>query len=385
MISKKIQINTGSPYTVYVGHHILFTNILLDECENLFNKGYTRLVVVSDSNLPNMYGSDICDFINKFIFKQSYNVSVDLIVINISEGQKNRETKEAIENKLFELNCGRKSCIIAIGGGVLLDMMGFIAATYNRGIPIIYVPTTLLSMVDASVGGKTAINTIYGKNLIGIIKQPSAVLIDSETLKTLPEDDYLSAIAEIIKVAILFDKNLLELLIKYKKSILLRDTDLLLKLIFKSIELKKQVVEQDELENGLRELLNFGHTIGHAIEQSQDYLISHGFAVALGIWVEAAISEQIGILNTNDFNLIQEVLILYFAKKINLHQIDLLGFNQFLMSDKKTKNSKPHYVLIKGIGNFYQENNKYSFAIDAVIENNVIKLVQNNPLGIYNV
>jgi 3-dehydroquinate synthase len=377
---KQININTSQPYLVHIGKNILYENILQEECTRFIKKGWDKLIIIADYNLPVKYHRELQDFLKVSLQDKSPNFKIELLSFKITEQQKNRDTKEQLENKLFELNCGKKTLILAIGGGVLLDIVGFVAATYNRGIPVIYIPTTLLAMVDASVGGKTGINTPYGKNLIGVIKQPAAVLIDVNTLESLPAPDYLSAMAEIIKIAVILDEELCNLLSHHKDTILLRDSEFLIKIIYASVQLKKQVIEQDEFENGMRELLNFGHTIGHVVEKLEGYLITHGFAVALGMWIESNLAWQMGCLNKENLNKIQDLLSLYFYNKIKISKIDDLTFNQILLFDKKVKESKVHYVLVKELGKFYSKDNKYSFPIIPQIEQDIVNLFENNPL-----
>jgi len=206
----------------------------------------------------------------------------ELFVVTIEDGEefKNLATVETILNELFDHKLDRKSLLIALGGGVVGDMTGFTASLYQRGIGFVQVPTTLLAQVDASVGGKTGVNNSYGKNLIGAFYQPEAVYIDTEFLKTLPEREFSAGIAEIVKMAVMFDKSYFDFLMEAD----FREKEVLEKVIQRSVELKAEVVNLDEKESGVRAVLNYGHTFGHVVENETNYnTYLHGEAVAIGI------------------------------------------------------------------------------------------------------
>lgn len=248
--NRLITVNTNSAYNIHIGENICFSESLIYEITSLKRRGIERIIIIVDQNVAS-YFSNLQEFISDKI-----NITIDFITIRISESLKNRETKNKIEDKLFELGANRYTALVAIGGGVLLDTVGFVAATFNRGTPVIYIATTLLAMVDAAVGGKTGINTEYGKNLIGSFKQPDAVFIDINVLNSLSEHDFLSAFAEVIKIAIIFDTNLFDFLLNNKNKILTRDLSCLNYLIYSSVDIKRKIVEQDEKESNLRQLLN---------------------------------------------------------------------------------------------------------------------------------
>ncbi len=211
------------------------------------------------------------------------------------ETHKTREQKQALENEMFMLNCHRDTCIIAIGGGVTTDLAGFVAATFCRGLPLVYMPTTLLSMVDASIGGKTGVNTRFGKNLIGSFYQPNAVFIDPMSLRTLSKKQLRIGMAEVIKHALLVDPDFLETVAQSSEKVFSVDLAFLSNMIAKNAEIKAAIIEKDEYDHGMRQLLNIGHSIGHALESVSDYSLSHGDAVSLGLVAEAHIAELLGI------------------------------------------------------------------------------------------
>src|SRR5918999_959848 len=222
-----------------------------------------------------------------------------VITVPAGEAQKTRETWARVTDMLLGEGFGRDSAIVALGGGVIGDLAGFVAATFMRGIPYVQVPTTLLAMVDASIGGKTGVDTVAGKNLVGAFHQPAAVLVDPETLATLPAQHLRAGLAEIIKHGVIADESYFGRVVEELPRVLNRGgeawLDTLTALVARSIEIKAQVVTSDERESGLRKTLNFGHTLGHAIELCGNYEILHGEAVAAGMVLESALAERAGV------------------------------------------------------------------------------------------
>lgn len=334
-----------------VAQNILGSQELIDICA----QHDTRFVIITDDNVNAHYTKLLQKHLN------DNNINTDLIVIPAGEESKSRAMKNHIQDQLFELGCGRDTCLLALGGGVITDLTGFVAATFCRGVPCIYLPTTLLCMVDASIGGKTGVNTKYGKNLVGTFTQPAAILSDITTLSTLPEKEYVSGFAEIIKHALIFDKEYFNFLFKHAQALLNRDLEKLSDVIARSCEIKTEVVVEDEKEKtGRREILNFGHTIGHAIELLCEYKMSHGEAVSLGIIVESRMSVEMNLLSEEEFQLIKELLI-KFKLPIKLdeeildsrfRENDSVGLSiiEKLLMDKKTRKKTPRFVLLDKIG-----------------------------------
>ena len=251
-----------------------------------------------------------------------------------NESNKSWESVLAIIDFLIQQNCNRQSKVYAIGGGITGDVTAFAASIYMRGIPLIQVPTTLLSMVDSSVGGKTGINYGEIKNLIGTFYQPQQVVIDIDFLRSLPDDEFINGLAEVVKMAFLFDKDLVNKLIQQSNAILNRDFKSLLEIIKRAVELKAHIVEIDEKEGNERRLLNFGHTIGHAIEVDTAFAIKHGYAVALGMFYECLYGVRNNIISSDVLDALVEVLKLY--NLFNVYKIrNLKRFKYALSKDKK--------------------------------------------------
>ena len=272
-----------------------------------------------------------------------------------SEKNKNQKNIDNILSILLRKNFNRNDCVISVGGGITGDISGFAASMFKRGLKFINIPTTLLSQVDSSIGGKTGINSRYGKNLIGTFYQPSLVVSDIVFLKSLPKREIICGYGEILKHAIISDKKFFSFLEKNGSRILNLESPLIEKAIFKSCFIKKKVVEIDEKEKGVRKILNFGHTFAHAYEATLGYSkkLNHGEAVILGIKTAAKFSLSINILNIKEFNLIENHLNnLNLPKDINkfFSSIDINKILSFMKKDKKNNTNKINLVLLKKIG-----------------------------------
>jgi len=277
---------------------------------------------------------------------------VHTLILPDGEMYKNFESLNLILNACFEHRLDRKSILIAFGGGVIGDMTGFAASIYQRGIDFIQIPTTLLAQVDASVGGKTGINNDYGKNLIGSFWQPRAVYCDSTFLKTLPKREFAAGVAEIIKMAVTFDKAFFEWLESHD----LFDEENLTMAIHKSISIKADVVSQDETEQGIRAVLNYGHTFAHVIENQTHYTTYlHGEAVAIGIVMANALASKLGLLSQDEVRRIQ-VLLERYALPTHYVIDDLEAFYDAFFLDKKSANDTITFILAQGIGGHTMQN-----------------------------
>jgi 3-dehydroquinate synthase len=271
-----------------------------------------------------------------------------LHVVTVADGEeyKTLATVERILDELFTHKLDRKSVLIALGGGVVGDMTGFTASLYQRGIGFIQVPTTLLSQVDASVGGKTGVNNKYGKNLIGAFYQPEAVYIDTNFLKTLPKREFSAGIAEIIKMAVMFDKEYFDFLQEANFS----DKEDLERVIERSVSLKAEVVNLDEKEAGIRAVLNYGHTFGHVIENETEYKrYLHGEAVSIGMVMANRLSVELGLMSKDESTLVTEFLIKH-QLPVDYEIQDVDTFYDKFFLDKKSANNKIKFILAKGLG-----------------------------------
>ena len=340
---KKIKIKSLSKnYTIFIGLKNLDPLTKFLE-ENNFKK----IMLVFDTNTANFFG-------NKF-FSLKRKFELHTCIIKSGERAKSWETINQIASKLLKKNFDRKTILIAIGGGVVGDVSGFLASIYQRGIVYLQYPTTLLAQVDSSVGGKTAINHNLGKNMIGTFYQPSAVFISISSLKKLPEREFLAGLSEVIKYAFIMDRSFLKYLLKNKKLIFSHQDSTLETIIYKCCKLKSRVVNLDEKEKGIRAILNFGHTLGHAIENCLGYRkILHGEAVAIGMLFAAKLSRVYSSLSSYEFELIKKSLfelsliskesLIFFCKIPEKKLLDAMK------KDKKNFNGNMNFVLLEKIG-----------------------------------
>ncbi|WP_099187893.1 3-dehydroquinate synthase [Tepidibacter mesophilus] len=304
-------------------------------------KNYDKVLVITDENVKKLY---INDFIRTLNLKKK-NINIKQYIINPGENSKNLKVYEDIFKFCIENELSRKSLIIALGGGVVGDLSGFIASTYMRGIDLIHCPTTLLSQVDSSIGGKTGINLGNYKNVIGSFYRPEFIYININTLKTLSYNEFLSGISEVIKYALICDYEFLDYLLKNKDKILNLDSGCLIYIVEKCSNIKINIVKKDEKESGIRKILNLGHTFGHGIEKLGG--LSHGFAVAIGTHMAFKLAYKKGYINKAYY---EKVLSVYKSYDIpitfdGINSIDIL---KVMKKDKKNSFSKINLVLPTG-------------------------------------
>lgn len=291
-----------------------------------------NVAIVTDDNIFRIYGNSFPGF----------------PVLKIKPGEESKQLKviESLSKQLLKNGIDRTGFILAIGGGVVCDVAGFLASVYMRGISCGYVSTSLLSQVDASTGGKNGVNLGVIKNVIGNFRQPEFVICDTTMLRTLSEDEYLSGLAELIKTGIIGDPEIIGLLEANQAKIFRRDRELLTELVARSVRYKASVVSKDEKETGLRRVLNFGHTFGHAVELSES--VPHGFAVASGMELATLFSVKRGYLHTRESERIISIL-----KKYNLlkrYDIPAGKVKNLILHDKKKAGRDIYFVFIKGLG-----------------------------------
>ncbi len=331
--------------TVSIKECSIFTgyDLFLDKKKFLSCIKGTQVFIITDENSAPHYLSTIKNIFSDF--------QCDTLILPPGEQHKTLSSFEKIINTAAEHHHHRDTTFIALGGGVIGDMTGFAAACYHRGVAWINIPTTLLAQVDASIGGKTAVNHPTGKNLIGAFYQPKAVFIDIKTLDTLPDREFRTGISEIIKAALIKDAEFFTWLENNLPKLLTRDPKTLLFAIQKSCDIKRTIVMQDEKENNVRALLNFGHTFAHAIEHVLGFgTWLHGEAVAFGIVAAATLSHQLRLLKTIDYNRIHKLFTRYDLLKTLPQNISLTDLTDTMQSDKKVKANHLRFIVLTTIG-----------------------------------
>ena len=322
-----------SKYNIHISNKKIPKNVL-----NKILSTKNKVLIITDSGVPNQYLKSLKKDINT---KNQYS-----LILAKGEISKSFKSYQKILTKLVELNFDRSDYLIALGGGVIGDVTGFAASSYLRGIGFIQIPTTLLSQVDSSVGGKTAVNLTQGKNLVGAFYNPRLVLISTSFLKTLSDKEYKSGLGEIVKYSLIGNKKLKKIIEDQSQLIVKKDESVLKKIIEESIKTKSKIVTKDEKESGIRAILNFGHTFGHAIEAYNNYRnITHGAAITLGMVIASKLSFYEGHIKDYQLNNI-------------INMIESLGLNtdhskysysklkKYMASDKKVKDGKLNLILI---------------------------------------
>lgn len=325
----KIHVETGKAYDVLVEKGISRQISKLIESEK-----YDKIAVITDEKVGKLYADQIASEVN----------AVAVLTFPCGEKHKTMDTVSDLLEKLARLKLTRGDLIVALGGGIVGDVVGFTAACFLRGIKFVQIPTTLLAMVDSSVGGKTGVNLTSGKNLAGAFHQPSAVLCDSDFLKTLPDEEIKNGLGEVIKYGCIEDKSLFEALEKGG----LNNID---EIISRCVSIKADIVSRDEFDNGDRQKLNFGHTLGHAVEKATDFKIPHGQAVGIGMVLITRWAEEKGLTKKGCANRIQNLL-----EKLGMPyeiDVDIKSLWQITSNDKKKRGKKLTLVLIKDIGESY--------------------------------
>jgi 3-dehydroquinate synthase len=365
-IMKQIEVSlpeqAPSSYPIQIGSERLQT------ISSILPKGISTLVIITDNKVKKLYGN-----ILQALLTPEYKTL--LLSFPAGEKSKTNHTKSKLEKKMLESGCDRNSLILALGGGVVGDLAGFVAATYMRGIPYIQIPTTLLAMLDSSVGGKTGIDTPQGKNLIGAFWQPIAVISDIDCLKTLPKQHMINGLIEALKMFLTSDANSLTFAQQHLELILNYDTNTLIELIHRAIKIKSRIVASDPCENSQRAILNFGHTIGHALEHLSQFQLLHGYAVALGLLVEAKISELMGLLEAKHYLYIKSFLNQLGIQPSELNQFDVNQVIKCTQLDKKNRAGVVNYVLLTDLGQTYEIANKFAHPVpNEIVKNAFLEL-----------
>lgn len=305
----------------------------------------THAVVITDQNVVTPHANTAVASL------QTTGARVDLITVAAGESSKSVAQANELWNELARIKADRKTLIVAVGGGVIGDLAGFIAATYTRGLPFVQVPTTLLAQVDSSVGGKVGVNLPSAKNMVGAFWQPQGVLIDTAVLDTLPEREYRSGLAEVVKYGVILDAEFFEYLETHVEALNRRDPAVLRSVVARCCRLKADVVEQDEREEtGLRAVLNYGHTFAHALETVTSYgVLLHGEAVSIGMMCAARLAVALGKIPT-EFVARQEALLEALRLPVNVPKVERQAVLEAMGRDKKVEHGKLRFVLPTRLG-----------------------------------
>lgn len=324
-------------YDIEIDKNLLATKRFVDKFP------YTQRLVLTNNTIYALHSDRILSLVD--------GDRDHVVIIEDGEQYKNLSSFAEVHTRLLELEFNRKSLLIAFGGGVIGDLAGFVASTYQRGIDFVQIPTTLLAQVDSSVGGKTAVNHPLGKNMIGTFYQPKRVLIDLSLLETLPQREYISGLAEVLKYGFIQDAPFLEWMRLNYEAILAKDPEVISEMIYHSCACKKSIVDQDERESGIRATLNLGHTFGHAVEKLMKYQgILHGEAVAIGINMAGYLSCRMGYISKKDQLYITFLLNLFGLPCIAPEAFSIPAFLNAMRLDKKNVTQKIRFVLLETIG-----------------------------------
>jgi 3-dehydroquinate synthase len=337
---KKIRVNLARySYDVLIGAGLLtLVGLFLKE------KGYAdKAVVITDPNVKSRYGEVLEQSLTKNGFK------VTTLVVPAGEDQKSLDNAVRLYEQLTDAYAERSTPIVALGGGVIGDLTGFVAATYLRGVPFVQLPTTLLAQVDSSVGGKVAVDHERLKNKIGAFHQPRLVIADTDTLKTLPKAELANGLAEAIKTAAVRGKEFFVYLEQNVEKLRALDISALEEAVYQCVSIKAEIVEKDERDAGLRNILNFGHTIGHAIESVSHFGVRHGEAVAVGMVVAARISNRMGLLSYSEVDRLI-TLVEKAGLPARMPDLDTSAILKAMRHDKKVESGQVRFVLLKEIG-----------------------------------
>ena len=340
---RKVRLRLGSnSYDICVG-----SGLLKQTGQQLKELGFgDKLVIITDPSVKSLYGNSLKQSLTSEGFK--------VIILEVPEGeeQKSLDTAGSLYHELSKFHAERITPILALGGGVIGDLTGFVAATYLRGVPLIQIPTTLLAQVDSSIGGKVAVNYGQLKNKIGAFYQPRLVISDITTLKTLTPRELSDGLAEIIKSAVIWDKEFFVFLEDNLDKVKSLADGVLEEIVLRTAKIKAEIVEKDEKDTGLRNILNYGHTVGHALESASDFKLEHGGAVAIGMLAAGRISNRMGILDKNELMRL-ELIIKRTDLPTEIPNFKIENIIQAMGHDKKILRGKIRFVLAKAIGSVF--------------------------------
>jgi 3-dehydroquinate synthase len=354
----------GETYPIHIG-----TTHEAPLLEVIAKVNAAKIAIITDKNVQKHWGKEFIATIKKS------GVPTELFSFPAGEKNKNQKTVTALQHALLKKRYGRDTLIIAIGGGVVGDLAGFVAATYLRGVPYVHVPTTVLAMVDSSIGGKVGIDTQYGKNTIGAFYQPKAVIADLRFVTTQKKDHVINGLLEAIKTFLTSDKQVLELVEKIDVKNPARDLTLLQQIVERSVHIKGDIVMRDETEQNERKVINFGHTVGHAVELLSKFKLMHGYCVGYGMLAEARIAESLGILPSLDRVYLEGLMKQFGIDAKPLKRFSITKILEATRADKKTLSGVPQYVLLKEIGAVHTTEGKYAHPVSDDVVARVLKAI----------
>ncbi len=330
---EEIDVHTSKNYKIF------FSNVR-DKLQNLIDEyGIKDIYLITDKNVYNLYA-------NEFSYFKGIK---GLYIINPGEENKNKDTVFDIYNDMLSKDCNRKTSIVSLGGGVVGDIAGFVASTFMRGLKFINIPTTLMAQCDSSVGGKNGFDFNGYKNIIGTFYQPEFVFVDTNFIHTISCQDYKNGLAEIIKYGFIYDDTFFDYIDANKEQIKKRNEDVINTMVYRSLKIKSDIVCMDEHDNGIRQILNFGHTIGHGIESASNFSIKHGEAVAAGMLIESYLSLKCSLLSTHEFKRLLDI-INYFEMPTYFDDMNEKSIMKSMLKDKKRNDSKINFILPERIG-----------------------------------
>ena len=340
---RTVQVRLGSDsYQIHIGSGLLGQTI-----QRLTEIGVSgKLVIITNPVVKKLYGQSLEQTL------ASNGFEVTTLEVPDGEEHKSLDTAGRLFQELSNAYAERTTPILALGGGVIGDLAGFVAATYQRGVPLVQIPTTLLAQVDSSIGGKVAVNHGQLKNNIGAFYQPRVVITDTDTLKTLDNREFNNGLAEVIKSAVVRDAEFFAFIEENLDNIKSLDTDALEEVVFRSAKIKAEIVEKDERDLGLRSILNYGHTVGHAIETASDFKTTHGEAVAMGMLVAGRISHRLGIMDKNELSRLKAV-IARAGLPTSMPELNTERIIEAMRHDKKIAQGKIRFVLPRKIGEVF--------------------------------
>ena len=356
---RKVRVNLGEKsYDIVIGY-----DIGQEIVDFVKGAGYSKkALLVTDTHVGPLYGKQVQQLLVEA------GLEATLMQIPAGESSKNLSVANDLFTRAIELGLDRKSPVFALGGGVVGDLAGFVAATYMRGVPFVQIPTSLLAQVDSSVGGKVAVNHELGKNLIGAFYQPQAVFMELNYMKTLPQREIYTGLGEIIKYGIIYDADFFAFLEANREQVLALEPEALVHMIARSCEIKAAVVSEDEKEAGLRRILNFGHTIAHAIEKETGYVrYNHGEAVATGMVGAAYISRELGLIDETEYNRVREMIARY-NLPLQAAGVTVDAMYGDIFHDKKTVGGKVTWVLMEKIGQVICRNDVAADVVKKAME-----------------